>query len=282
MLSILITMVTLMNTFDVSISNEMVCTKDHITEALKSASHCRPLPKVVKLEMPGNGSFTQMTPQHVELNLCGGGCHSTAHSCISTGKTVRHVPVLLSTCGLLSGTCHKTCSFVQLEEDSSCSCGCLHEQMTSCSSRQEFSNSRCKCECLEDKEEKLCLDQGRMWDTDKCECSCPMSRLQPCSTGFVFDHVSTCSCVPEHSTNLSNSVSDARVVRSESNDLLGSLQNVEMIIIVTLGVVVLVFFIFIINLLSSVRNLRTNVRKLKEELNKVRPDIHSEESLLIR
>ena len=60
MLSILITMVTLMNTFDVSISNEMVCTKDHITEALKSASHCRPLPKVVKLEMPGNGSFTQV------------------------------------------------------------------------------------------------------------------------------------------------------------------------------------------------------------------------------
>ena len=60
MLSILITMVTLMTTFDVSISNEMVCTKDHITEALKSASHCRPLPKVVKLEMPGNGSFTQV------------------------------------------------------------------------------------------------------------------------------------------------------------------------------------------------------------------------------
>jgi len=83
----------------------------------------------------------------------------------------------------------KTCSFVQLEEDSSCSCGCLHEQMTSCSSRQEFSNSRCKCECLEDKEEKLCLDQGRMWDTDKCECSCPISRLQPCSTGRKIKRV---------------------------------------------------------------------------------------------
>ena len=37
------------------------CTQDHVSAALKAASHCKPIPKVMKLEMPGNWSFTQVS-----------------------------------------------------------------------------------------------------------------------------------------------------------------------------------------------------------------------------
>ena len=36
------------------------CTRDHIATAVRAASHCKPIQKVVKLEIPGNGSFTQV------------------------------------------------------------------------------------------------------------------------------------------------------------------------------------------------------------------------------
>ena len=52
----------------------------------------------------------QMSPAYVMTQLCGGGCHSPSHSCVATKQAVRQVPVLLSSCGLGTGVCAKTCA----------------------------------------------------------------------------------------------------------------------------------------------------------------------------
>ena len=36
------------------------CSREHMLEAVKSASYCHPMVKVVKLEIPGNGSYSQV------------------------------------------------------------------------------------------------------------------------------------------------------------------------------------------------------------------------------
>ena len=37
------------------------CSRYHMVEAVKSSSHCHPMLKVVKLDIPGNGSYTQVS-----------------------------------------------------------------------------------------------------------------------------------------------------------------------------------------------------------------------------
>jgi len=59
------------------------CSREHVKEAiaLKEASDCRPIAKILKLSLPSNNSVTQMTPQYIEVTLCGGGCHNSRQSC---------------------------------------------------------------------------------------------------------------------------------------------------------------------------------------------------------
>ena len=36
------------------------CSRQHMVEAVKASSHCQPMVKVVKLDIPGNGSYTHV------------------------------------------------------------------------------------------------------------------------------------------------------------------------------------------------------------------------------
>ena len=73
----------------------------------------------------------------------------------------------------------------------------------------------CACECRDVRAKRECLEQvkleihgnasnlrimlcyqGRAWSEDKCECGCPMASITGCGPGLVFDHNSTCACVP--------------------------------------------------------------------------------------
>jgi hypothetical protein len=36
------------------------CSRQHMVEAVKASSHCQPMVKVVKLDIPGNGNYTQV------------------------------------------------------------------------------------------------------------------------------------------------------------------------------------------------------------------------------
>ena len=37
-----------------------------------------------------------------------------------------------------------------------------------------------------------------MWDPEACKCHCPRHRWQACSSGYMYDWTSSCSCVPVH------------------------------------------------------------------------------------
>ena len=152
-----------------------------------------------------------MTPQFIEVNRCGGGCHTVSHSCVSAQRQTREVAVLLSSCGLTAGLCSKSCATLAIEEDTACRCDCLEEQKICNNARHSFNSQECRCECKEEEEYTMCRDQGRLWDSEECVCSCPVGLVKPCSTGwlginifniieyflsgFNFDS-STCCCVP--------------------------------------------------------------------------------------
>ena len=125
-----------------------------------------------------------------------------------------------------------------------------------------------------------CRDQGRIWDTADCQCRCPLQSIQPCSTGFLFDEISTCSCVSQ--LDLDNSIEppEKRNAPSEQKDIKDTHSdenNFELIIIVTLSVVCSVFFLMILSLLKSVNNLRRIIRNLQVEVgNRDSPLLESE------
>ena len=125
-----------------------------------------------------------------------------------------------------------------------------------------------------------CRDQGRIWDTADCQCRCPLQSIQPCSTGFLFDEISTCSCVSQ--LDLDNSIEppEKRNAPSEQKDIKDTHNdenNFELIIIVTLSVVCSVFFLMILSLLKSVNNLRRIIRNLQVEVgNRDSPLLESE------
>ena len=91
------------------------CPDDHMSEAVTSSYYCQPVKKILKLNLPQNVSFThvsvrvssayenenklnffQMSPSHVSVNQCGGGCHNTDHSCVSISTSIKTIPVILS------------------------------------------------------------------------------------------------------------------------------------------------------------------------------------------
>ena len=43
-----------------TMDSSTVCSREHMMEAVRQSSYCHPILKVVKLEMPGNGSYTQV------------------------------------------------------------------------------------------------------------------------------------------------------------------------------------------------------------------------------
>ena len=52
--------------------------------------------------------------------------------------------------------------------------------------------SRCVCNNTQDRAE--CIKANKVWDPDTCHCHCPLHTIQPCSTGYMFDFSSSCSC----------------------------------------------------------------------------------------
>jgi len=251
-------------------SNESTeeCSRSHILSAVNNSFHCQPMLKVIKLDIPGNGSFTQMTPRFISAMRCGGGCHSGFHSCTSQSTLARKVPVLLSSCGLDVGLCEKSCASLEVEEHTSCICGCpLEAQNERCGPRQQFSKKKCQCECKEEKEYSLCRDQGRIWDAEKCICRCPRQAVRPCSTGLTFD-MATCSCISQEEAGLSNIIPDERFARSE-NVFNSNARTAEIVIISTLAGVATVFLLIILSLLQTIRNLRNSIKSIKrrEKLN---------------
>ena len=52
--------------------------------------------QVVKIPWPSNSSYDQLTPSHVTVRRCSGGCHGGLTSCVPTSTQLRKVAVLLA------------------------------------------------------------------------------------------------------------------------------------------------------------------------------------------
>ena len=148
-----------------------------------------------------------MTPSHVTVRRCSGGCHSP-HSCVPTttqkrwssqALTVltevysRRIPVLLGRCPLGGGTCSKECATLEVDDHTSCSCACRQQEGT-CSRDQQFDRDTCSCTCRDRSAMTSCLETGRSWDSSSCSCLCPPSKT--CVGDQVRDPT-TCGCLPK-------------------------------------------------------------------------------------
>ncbi len=70
---------------------------------------------------------------------------------------------------------------------------------------QYFNPSLCRCHCSDREAMAQCYaetanagasDPLKIWDEENCACRCAET-FRECSTGYVYDQMDTCSCVPE-------------------------------------------------------------------------------------
>ena len=96
--------------------------------------------QVLKVPWPSNSSYSQLTPSHVVVRRCSGGCHGGLTSCVPTKTDKRKVSVLLARwvwpvvhlvlaldqlrCPLGGGSCQKECATLEVEDELACGCGC--------------------------------------------------------------------------------------------------------------------------------------------------------------
>ena len=148
---------------------------------------------------PNNTDIQQLSPSHVVVRRCSGGCHSS-RSCVAGATKVRSVSVMMAKCPVAGGKCEKQCASLEVEDEVECECGCAKHLEEECRAKVEthsWSRETCDCQCRDEKERRSCLESaGKVWDSSSCSCVCPLS-LQTCASGLRLDPTS-CSCLPDH------------------------------------------------------------------------------------
>jgi hypothetical protein len=210
-----------------------------------------------------------MTPTHVSVLQCGGGCHRGSEGCLAVRTRRREVSVMVGRCGVSVGKCEKECAVVSVEEHTECGCGCqLDRGDCEASGLHKFKKELCACECRDTEAKRRCLEQGRTWAEASCTCGCPA--VLSCTSGSAYSPT-TCMCEPV--TEAVNVDEEDRAPRSSGSALLSG----EIIIIgVLLGLILIMLMIIfsLINKLQSVRR-RMKLRKMTEEAQD-NGDIYSE------
>ena len=103
-----------------------------------------------------------MTPTHVEIMQCSGGCHRGNQACVPTLTQEKEVSVMLARCGIQTGKCEKECASLVVVEHLECGCDCSQEARESCSSASHvFNSDTCECQCRDSAAKQECLDQVR-------------------------------------------------------------------------------------------------------------------------
>ena len=136
----------------------------------------------------------QVVPDTVPVERCQGGCSLPAHACHPTQVVEREVEVMLVLARWPHGEHQVVCSSLQVEDHLDCGCGC-EVKPEHCSHRHYYQESTCRCLCRHTEERAVCIESGRTWDHNTCTCTCPRYTWTSCSTGYVFDYSSSCTCV---------------------------------------------------------------------------------------
>ena len=200
---------------------------------------------------PNNTDVHQLTPTHVTVRRCSGGCHQDHQSCVASLTRTREVPVILGKCPVSGGKCEKECASVEVEDEVECECGCRRKE-SECGEKHEWMSDTCECECKDSVGRTQCLEggPGRVWDSTQCECVCPVTLT--CHTGMKYDQT-TCSCQPSMDQHKIGTIE--REERSDSQHLI----NWEYVIIGVLACLLIIFFFIIISLFRRMHNLKKHV-----------------------
>lgn len=225
------------------------CRSNHIKQALKKNILCKPSPVIMKLPWPNNTNIQQMTPTHVEILQCGGGCHRANQGCVATKTIEKKIPVMLGKCGINTGKCEKECAHATIEEHIECGCACELTWEDCESNTHTFNKDLCSCQCRDSIAKRQCLDQGRTWSEESCSCNCPA--ITPCSIGMIYSNV-TCNCITEIFTN----TTDLRTPRSNSDGFF-SWQ------IAVILVLLLLIFVLLVTIFGLISRLHKVQRKIK-------------------
>ena len=85
------------------------CSRSQVKESLGHQASCSPRAVVMRLPWPNStmvgGGVQQMTPTHVAVMQCGGGCHRGSQGCIATATRTREVSVMVGKRGVSVGKC---------------------------------------------------------------------------------------------------------------------------------------------------------------------------------
>lgn len=132
-------------------NDAVTCSSEHIIFSLRGSAPCQPRDKVIKIPLPNNTLVDQLTPTHVTVLRCSGGCSQSStgvFSCVASRTETRNVNVLLGRCSVSGGKCEKKCTSVMVEDEVECACGC-RIKTRDCKDEMghEFNSATCQCEC---------------------------------------------------------------------------------------------------------------------------------------
>ena len=187
----------------------------------------------------------------------------------------KSISVIMSKCGISSGTCDKECATIDLVEDVECGCSC---QLTASSCRpvdQVYRADLCACACRDDFARQTCLDAGGLWDESACECGCGgRDGDLECGVGEVFSRA-TCSCKPLIPSSLSGITKKNKTVVAAKPKSAGDnnsgvdnrffFPTFELVIILILLSIIFVLVIIVFSLIMKIQrmNHRTRLQRLK-------------------
>ena len=143
------------------------CSQDLIDEAIRWNAECIPRPTAVKVS--DTYSSWSRLPSHIMVNSCSGGCRSPK-KCLPSSQSMIAIPILTGDCGLSTGQCDKSCSYVNIPIHTKCTCSCQKREEFCPKETHEYSKDTCSCFCPKDKDEVTCTNPGLHWDSKLCKC----------------------------------------------------------------------------------------------------------------
>jgi len=256
------------------------CSREHITQSLRGLAPCQPRDKVIPVPWPNNTDIHQLSPSHVVVRRCSGGCHTRA-SCVASSRVTRGVQVMMARCPVGGGKCDKECAMLQVQDELECECGCGQGEQEACAARSRshlWSEESCQCRCRDQGARRDCGERpGSVWDDSSCSCIC--QGPDTCHTGLEWSEL-TCACVP--SLRLEEAAETSAVVREDRGSQDQSLVYrylqhhwVETIIIIVLSTTIVILLVTCIALIRRITHLKTMISSTKSSHVKVPPNLYS-------
>ena len=236
---------------------------------------------MIPVPWPNNTDVHQLTPSHVVVKRCSGGCHNSG-TCVARVTRVRNVSVMMGKCPVGGGKCDKECASLQVEDEVECECGCSKHVQATCQEKPTthmFNKDTCECQCKDQDARKKCFETpGKVWDSSSCSCICGQDTT--CHTGLEYNF-DTCMCQPVAQVDQAETSAVVRDDRdshitSESEIYKYVYQNwIEVVIIIALATISVILSIICAALLRKIHVLKTVIQNSKTSHVKVAPNLYS-------